>query len=126
MSVERGDAAASQIVAVARASAAGLVVMGTHGRGGFERLLLGSVAEKVLQKVHCPLLIVPPHVAEPSARIFTQVLCPIDFSKSSDLALEYAVSLVERTNGQLIVPHALEALSDEPPEQSRFDLARGR
>ena len=38
---------------------ADLLVIGTHGRSGFERLLLGSVAEKVLRKVSCPVLTVP-------------------------------------------------------------------
>ena len=34
---------------------ADLLVIGTHGRSGFERLLLGSVAEKVLRKASCPV-----------------------------------------------------------------------
>ena len=33
-----------------------LIVMGTHGRGGVERMWLGSVTEKVLRKAHCPVL----------------------------------------------------------------------
>ena len=44
----------SDIVQEARALPADLVVMGTHGRGGFERFILGSVAEKVLRKAPCP------------------------------------------------------------------------
>jgi nucleotide-binding universal stress UspA family protein len=36
------------------------VVLGTHGRSGFERLLLGSVAERVLRKAPCPVVVVPP------------------------------------------------------------------
>src|SRR6188768_3726215 len=39
---------------------ADLVVMGTHGRSGFERLMLGSVTEKILRKCSCPVLTVPP------------------------------------------------------------------
>ena len=37
-----------------------LVVMGTHGRGGVQHLLLGSVAEKVVRRAPCPVLVVPP------------------------------------------------------------------
>ena len=42
---------------------ADLVVMGTHGRSGFERLMLGSITEKVLRRAACPVLTVPPAVA---------------------------------------------------------------
>jgi len=120
VSVERGDPAA--VIAVgAPSSAAGLVVMGTHGRSGFERLLLGSVTERVLRRVRCPLLTVPPHAAEAPARtMFTRVLCPVDFSDSSALALEYASSLVEVTGGSLIVLHAIEEFADEPLAYRRF------
>ena len=38
---------------------ADLIVMGTHGRTGLERLLLGSVAEKVLRRAPCPVLTMP-------------------------------------------------------------------
>jgi nucleotide-binding universal stress UspA family protein len=49
---------ASEIVRYAQESAADLVVMGTHGRTGVERLLMGSVAEKVLRDAPCSVLIV--------------------------------------------------------------------
>ena len=47
-----------QIVRAARSSKAGLVVMGTHGRTGFSRFFLGSVAERVIPLAHCPVLTV--------------------------------------------------------------------
>ena len=52
-------AAAAETLARAKALPADLIVMGTHGRSGFERLLLGSVTEKVLRKASCPVLSVP-------------------------------------------------------------------
>ena len=52
--------AADQIVAHAKLVAAELIVMGTHGRTGIRRVLLGSVAEQVLHKAQCPVLVVPP------------------------------------------------------------------
>lgn len=47
-----------RIVRAAKAKRADLVVMGTHGRGGFARLLLGSVAERVIATARCPVLTV--------------------------------------------------------------------
>lgn len=47
-----------EIVDAARESGADLIVIGSHGRTGVEHALLGSVAEKVLRKAHCPVLTV--------------------------------------------------------------------
>jgi nucleotide-binding universal stress UspA family protein len=47
------------IVAVAQAEAVDLIVMSTHGRTGFNRLIYGSVAEAVLRGAHIPVLLVP-------------------------------------------------------------------
>ena len=53
--LEDGDVPA-QIVEVAQETGADLIVMGTHGRTGLGRLLLGSVAEQVLRSAPCPVL----------------------------------------------------------------------
>jgi nucleotide-binding universal stress UspA family protein len=64
--LREGDAAAEILRSAVEANA-DLIVMGTHGRTGLERLLLGSVAEHVLRKAPCPLLIVKaPFPASPS------------------------------------------------------------
>jgi nucleotide-binding universal stress UspA family protein len=55
--LEEGDAP-DRIVAVAQEIQAGLIVMGTHGRTGLPRLVLGSVAEQVLRTAACPVLTV--------------------------------------------------------------------
>jgi nucleotide-binding universal stress UspA family protein len=54
--VVRVGQAARQILESAAALPADLIVMGTHGAGGFEGLVLGSVTEKVLRKATCPVL----------------------------------------------------------------------
>ena len=56
---ERRDGdAATEILAAANASKADLIVMGTHGRTGLKRLVLGSVARNVLQHATCSVLVV--------------------------------------------------------------------
>jgi nucleotide-binding universal stress UspA family protein len=105
-----------RILSRAQAMGADLIVLGTHGASGFEHLVLGSVAEKVLRKAACPVLTVPPgDKAAPSALLFQTILCPVDFSASSTEALDYAVWLAAEARSHLIVLHVLEALPSEDP-----------
>jgi nucleotide-binding universal stress UspA family protein len=59
----QGDPA-GEIVRLAKEHQCDLIVMGTHGRTGLSRLLMGSVAEQVLRKAHCPVLTVKSEHAE--------------------------------------------------------------
>jgi nucleotide-binding universal stress UspA family protein len=56
--VRQAPAAASDILEYARANHIDLIVMGTHGRGAIEHLLMGSVAERVVRRAPCPVLTV--------------------------------------------------------------------
>ena len=105
--------AAAEITRLARELPADLLVMGTHGRSGFDRLMLGSVTEKMLRKTPCPMLTVPSGVTRvPAGPIpFTRILCPVDFSPSSFKALEFAESLAEETDAHLRIMHVLEPAS---------------
>ena len=124
--VKDGPAAAG-ILDLARALPADLLVMGTHGRGGFERLVLGSVAEKVLRKASCPVLTVPrPEESAPAAPspLFSRILCPVDFSAPSMKGLDYALSLAQEAKASLTVLHVVEwSPGEEVREQHRrFDV----
>lgn len=54
-----GDVA-DGIVAAADAEGADLIVVGTHGRAGVERSILGSVSDQVIRRSHCPVMVVRP------------------------------------------------------------------
>ncbi len=80
-----------------------LIVLGTHGRAGVSKFLMGSVAETIFRQSTCPVLAVGPNVSgEPGsvADIHT-ILCPIDFTNASLAALPYAVSLAQENQARL-------------------------
>jgi nucleotide-binding universal stress UspA family protein len=56
--VVRVGVPAEEIVRAAEAEGAAMIVMGTHGRGGVQRLMVGSVVDRVLRTATCPLLLV--------------------------------------------------------------------
>lgn len=92
---------------------ADLIVMGTHGRSGFERLLLGSVAEKVLRKAPCPVLTVPPRVLTADHGLtLARILCPIDFSPASLRALDFASSLAAPQGPGIVALNVIELFAE--------------
>ncbi len=105
--IRKGDVAA-EILKQGIDMKAELLVLGTHGRSGFERFLLGSVTEKVVRRACCPVLTVPRHQpdAVPSSPpYYERILCPIDFSDCSMMALRYAVLLADENDAQLTLLH---------------------
>ena len=82
-----------------------LIVMGTHGRTGISRFLLGSVAEKVVRHAPCSVLVARPH-GEPLP--FQHIVVPIDFSESSRHAVEQAGDIASRTGARVTLLHVLE------------------
>src|SRR5262249_51445129 len=85
-----------------------------------EPRVLGSVPEKVLRRARCPVMTVPPRVRATSRLPFAQIVCPIDFSPSSDAALEFALSLAQEANAQLTLLHVLEWANDQPLSQLKY------
>ena len=85
-----------------------LVVIGTHGRSGFGRLLLGSLTDKLLRHAPCDVLTVRADAKLPApGRGFTRLFVPVDFSKPSRRALETAQALAAVHDARLTLGHVV-------------------
>ena len=117
------DAPARAIVNTARDMRADLIIMGTHGRHGWRRALLGSVTESVLHDTDTPVLTVTPTLmktdAEPKIRT---ILCPVNFTRVARESLTHACALAQAFGAELIVMYVAEALDIEyaPQVESAF------
>lgn len=79
-----------------------LVIMGSHGRGGLGRWLMGSVVTKVARGIQVPLMVVGSKVPTPAKNIHIRnILCPIDGSEAADRAFETAHSLARVFSSKL-------------------------
>jgi nucleotide-binding universal stress UspA family protein len=112
--LREGDPVA-MILEEARELGADLLVVSTHGRSGFDRFTLGSVAEKVLRKSPCPVLVVPAQAAPAPGPFegYRRVISAIDFSADSRRGLDFALSIAERARSRLTLAHVVE-VADNP------------
>jgi nucleotide-binding universal stress UspA family protein len=127
--IEEAPYVHEEILAQVAATHADLLVLGTHGRSGFQRLFLGSVTEKVIRKAPCPTLVVPPrapHVPAGAPIQFRRILCPVDFSASALDALAYAINMAEEADAQLTLLHVVEFQPPlvEAPMMPALELSR--
>ncbi|MEF8840971.1 MAG: universal stress protein [Haloarculaceae archaeon] len=74
-----------------------LIVMGTQGRTGFERVVLGSVAERTVRTANVPVVTVTPDadIVEIGDQLYENVLLPTDGSEGAELAIEWGITLAE-------------------------------
>jgi nucleotide-binding universal stress UspA family protein len=102
-----------EIQAMAETLPADLVVMGTHGRGGFEHLVLGSVTEKILCRAPCPVLTVCHEEGRTweTPGLIRRILCATDLSNSSNAAMKFAFALAHEHGATLVLVHVVEALA---------------
>jgi nucleotide-binding universal stress UspA family protein len=124
-----------EILAQAARLHADLVVMGTHGRSGFQRLLLGSVTEKVLRTSRQPVLTVGASAVAPGSGTasFKRILCAIDFSECSIAALGYALALAEGADAHVTAVNVIEwtpvgydPLGGPPTDLAEYRMAAER
>ena len=98
--------AAEAIAATIEAKGIDLVVMGSHGRSGFGKIALGSVAESVIRSTHCPALVVGPHCAR-RFDAFKSIVFATNLPAGSLRAAQYAMSLTKETGATLTVVHVV-------------------
>lgn len=92
------------IVDYAESHDSDVIAMGTRGRTGVDRFLLGSVAETVLRTSSVPVLIVPPNAGQIDDGDYEDILLPTDGSEGAAVALDWAIALATAYDASL---HAL-------------------
>jgi len=95
-----------------------MIVLGTHGRTGAQRFLLGSVAEEIFRRSQVPVLTVGPAVRTSThcGGLFHRILFATDFSDASVAAAPYAVALAEKSGARLVLLHVAR-MSDLPESE---------
>ena len=124
---------ADEIARVAFEKGVDLAITATHGRSGLKRLILGSVAERLMHILPCPLLVIPSREQEspdlPMRPVrFKRILVGYDFSPDSRLAFEHALSLAQEFEAELHLAHVIEPphYKDlfKPPMEREDELAK--
>ncbi len=110
--------AADSILSFAELLKADVIVMGTHGRRGFDRLMLGPVTDRVMRRAPCPVLAAskPLHDSVAAGKErghvhhLSRILFCADFSENSERALTYAISATAEYDAELTLLHVLEEI----------------
>ena len=114
---------ADEIARLAAEKDVDLVISATHGRSGLKRLILGSVTERLMRILPCPLMIIrgPAEASEsrPDKMLsFDRIMVGCDFSADSQAAVEYGLSLAQEFESELHLVHVI-----EPPVYVDLDHA---
>jgi len=124
---------AGSIISLAEKKSADLILMGTHGWQGLDSFILGSVAEKVMRKTRCPVLVVrkPVHgfIAPPDAHDsvkLRKIIFCTDFSSHSEQALSHALSLALEYAADLTLLDVIEEAHSAEEFQAATDAATRR
>ena len=107
---------ASTLCNLASEEKADLVIAATHGRSGLKRWILGSVTERLVRTVPCPLMSITPFVGNRETDFsepvhFQNILVGCDFSVNSKAALENALSLAQEYQARLHLVHVIEPVA---------------
>lgn len=136
MEIREGDPW-REILAAAEEMPADLVVMGTHGRSGPEKFVLGSVSEKLVRRLPCPVMTVGHEEGRTweAPGLLGRILCATDFSESSDRAFDFALALAESHGARVTLFYSIEYMPDlgearyrpvvPDPDPLRKEIERG-
>jgi len=107
--IERGPGLWSVLENAIKATSADMIVLGTHGRTGAQKFLLGSVAEEVFRRSPIPVLTIGPQVCRGvhNGGHFRRILFATDFSPEADAAAPYAISLAQENQARLLLVHVV-------------------
>ncbi len=126
--------APDSILSFAHAHKTDVIVMGTHGRRGYDRLMLGSVTDRVMRTAPCPVLAVskPPHDSVAAGKErghvhhLSRILFCADFSENSERALNYAISATAEYDAELTLLHVLEGVPSPAKTEEAIAAATER
>ncbi len=129
--------ASDAILSFAQAENIDLIVMGTHGRRGFDRLVLGSTTDRVMRRACCPVLVIskPQHASitadleKRHAHNLSRILYCCDFCGNTGQALNYAISVTAEYEAELTLLHVIErtpgfTAKDEPTAPCAKELEK--
>jgi nucleotide-binding universal stress UspA family protein len=126
--------APDSILSFAQQEKVEVIVMGTHGRRGFDRLVLGSATDRVMREAPCPVLAVrqPPHDAVAAGEsghyvhYLNRILMCTDFSEDSERALEHSISVAEEYHAELTLMHVVEEALVQAKKENVVATAKQR
>src|SRR5262249_6708313 len=116
--IDQGNAS-DLILTFAQSHNIEMIVMGTHGRRGFDRLVLGSTTDRVIRKAACPVLVVSSssqtalNTAPDGSHHLNRILYCTDFSNNSDEARSYAISVAAEYRAELTLLHVAGNASEQ-------------
>ncbi len=100
-----------------------LLVLGTHGRTGVRKIVLGSQAETIFRQASCPVLTVGPHVNPAASDAWNPktVILATDFSDTSLRALPFALSIAEEAQAHLLLTHLMPLVPMDRKDDAEAD-----
>jgi nucleotide-binding universal stress UspA family protein len=116
------DSPVPAIVDEARNCGADLVIMGTHGRTGFRRFIVGSVTEAVMRVLNVPVIAISPLTDERRiAASLSRVVCAVDYSPESRAALRVCATLADAPLSKIVVVRCFDA---DTPQDAADEIVR--
>jgi nucleotide-binding universal stress UspA family protein len=108
--IVKGGDVRSELLGIIEDKQVDLIVMGTRGRSYLERMLLGSVTDRLLRKVHVPILTVShldKDIHTPGPVPLQRILYATDLNDGSEEGLEFSIRLARGLDASVMVAHVL-------------------